>query len=180
MLHRTTAIQPEADERRSQKIRDLLEVMRDGHGLKRKHARKELVAIGRAVTEPLIEALMSDSPKLRWEAAKALEQLSDPASAQALTLALEDPESDVRWVAAKALAAMPNAAVNPLLKALKQNAECETLRTGAHYVLRNWVERGAPPPIQEVLDALDDHEPVLSVPFAAYHALATLEHYQLN
>jgi HEAT repeat protein len=67
----------------------------------RQSTRKALVAMGKAAVKPLIALLSDAKPHVRWEAAKALGKIGDPAAATALVEALEDDESNVRWLAAE-------------------------------------------------------------------------------
>jgi HEAT repeat protein len=60
----------------------------------------------------------------RVEAVKALAEFADPAAADALLEALQDPVDEVRWQAAGALAKIGDPrAVRPLLEALQQETE---------------------------------------------------------
>src|SRR5687768_14388467 len=60
-------------------------------------ARRALVQSGQPTVEPLTQALRSPNHIVRWEAAKALSEIADPASAPALIQALMDERFDVRW-----------------------------------------------------------------------------------
>jgi HEAT repeat protein len=113
---------------------------------------------------------------VRWEAAKALGQISDPTAAEALVRALEDEMFDVRWLAAEGLITLGRGALLPLLHALVERSDSEWLREGAHHVFHDLV-KGKPDLkdiLQPVLATLDDVEPSLEVPFAAETALNKL------
>jgi HEAT repeat protein len=145
-------------------------------GAARERARYSLVAIGAPAVACLIEALASRNELLRWEAAKALGDIRDPAAAPALVAALEDEVFDVRWLAAKGLIALRGEGLVPLLRALLERSDSLWLREGAHHVFHDLV-RGRPDlgdVLQPLLVALEDVEPSLEVPIAAAAALDKL------
>jgi HEAT repeat protein len=81
---------------------------------------RELGIVERFVTE----LRMSKRRNRRVEAAKALAEFADPASADALLEALEDPVDEVRWQAAGALAKIGDPrAVRPLLEVLQRESD---------------------------------------------------------
>jgi HEAT repeat protein len=81
---------------------------------------RELGIVERFVTE----LRMSKRRNRRVEAAKALAEFADPASADALLDALEDPVDEVRWQAAGALAKIGDPrAVRPLLEVLHRETD---------------------------------------------------------
>jgi len=143
-------------------------------GLVRVRARKCLVAIGSRAVSPLIEALANPKEVVRWEAAKALGQIHDPAAAQALVGALDDEMFDVRWLAAEGLSAIGCKALVPLLQELGKHPEKVWLRGGAHHVLRNLAAKCLEDVWRPVLAALENVEPLVEVPFAARAALDKL------
>src|SRR5690348_11053413 len=100
--------------------------------LEREHALQSLVALGAPVVRPLVEALSGREDEVRWEAARALAEIGDPAAGPALVAALEDPLCDVRWVAGVALIALDRGGLVPLLQALMERAAARRLRQGAH------------------------------------------------
>jgi HEAT repeats len=145
--------------------------------LEREHALRALVAVHCPAVGPLIAALSDPDDEVRWEAAGALAEISDPTAGKALVRALEDPSCDVRWVAGVALIALDGRGLVPLLQALVDRAPSRRLRQGAHHILyslssRGWAKRVAP-----VLSALEDIEPVSTVPLAAQSVLDTLKDY---
>ncbi len=145
-------------------------------GFQRRSARLALVDIDGPAVPGLMRALDHPSRDVRWEAAKALGEIKDPASAPALVDALDDDRFGVRWLAAEALVALGPAALPALMKALSsQRCESPLLRQGAHHVLRSLLrEHDLPAPAARVLDALEDVEPAVEVPglaLAAYKAL---------
>jgi HEAT repeat protein len=64
----------------------------------------ELVRRGKAATSDLAEALKSPDAQLRTQAAQALAEIADPASAEVLAQALHDGDDQVRARAAQGLA----------------------------------------------------------------------------
>jgi len=74
---------------------------------------------------------------VRWEAAKALSQIANPASIQALLEALSDKTFEVRWMAAEGLIRIGRKAVIPLLEALVEHSDSYWLREGIHHVLHD-------------------------------------------
>jgi HEAT repeat protein len=145
-------------------------------GLVRVRARLSLVAIGGRTVGHLVKALASKKQWIRWEAAKTLGQIGDPAAAEALVRALEDQMFDVRWLAAEGLVTAGREALVPLLHALLERSDSEWLREGAHHVLHDLVRGGSElrDVLQPVLAALEDIEPSLEVPVAAETALNKL------
>jgi len=65
-----------------------------------------MVDIGHAAVIPLLHKSKDPAEHVRWEAAKALEAIGDPAAEDALVETLEDESDDVRWVAGEALIAL--------------------------------------------------------------------------
>jgi len=144
-------------------------------GLVRVRARKCLVAIGGRAVGSLIEVLTNPKEVVRWEAAKALGQIHDPAAAQALVGALEDEMFDVRWLAAEGLGAIGCKALVPLLQALSRHPDSVWLRGGAHHVLSKLAAKCIEDVWRPVLAALENVEPLVEVPFAAKAALDRLK-----
>jgi hypothetical protein len=130
--------------------------------------------MGREALGPLIEALASRKSWVRWEAAKALGQIGDPAAAEALVKALTDRRFDVRWLAAEGLITLGRNGVTPLLNALIESADSLWLRQGAHQVFHDLSAWDLREILRPVLAALEDIEPSLAVPLAAKKALDML------
>ena len=85
---------------------DLIASLVNGLRNKRPSARKareQLIAIGHAAMIPLLHKLTDSTEHVRWEAAKTLQGIGDPAAADALAETLADESDDVRWVAGEAL-----------------------------------------------------------------------------
>jgi HEAT repeat protein len=137
----------------------------------RAHARAELVQRGADAVAPLVELLASPHAALRWEAAKTLAAIGDPAAMEGLIGALDDPDGPVRWLAAEGLIAIGPACVAPLLRLLLTHGGDAWLIAGAHHVLRAFRDEATQP----VLTALGGSMPSLEGPLAAYHALDRIE-----
>lgn len=140
----------------------------------RQSARETLVAVGHPAVGPLIPLLDDRHDHVRWEAAKSLADIGDPAAAPALVQTLEDPEPGVRWLAAEGLIRMRRACLKPLLHALTERADSVWLRDGAHHVLHDLAKMGLAEGTASVLAALEDVEPAATVPGEARRALDTL------
>lgn len=142
----------------------------------REAARRTLERIGSKATPALMQALESPKEQVRWEATQALRCIRDPSAAPALVQTLEDDESAVRWLAARALVALERQALEPSLLALEQGSNSAWMRSGVHHVLHALLEQGAADAeeVEPVLEALENLEPRVEAPVAAYHALRRL------
>ena len=69
----------------------------------RQTARETLVDLGHAAVGPTIPLLNDRNDHVRWEAAKTLAEIGDPAAAEALVKTLEDRDAGIRWLAATGL-----------------------------------------------------------------------------
>lgn len=143
------------------------------NGQTRDIARASLVSIGRPAIPLLLPLLNNRKHQIRWEAAKALADIKDPAAIDGLIMALLDEEFAVRWLAAEGLIALGLPVVIPLLKALTQVKESTSvlLRDGAHHILRALITDDLAKELQPVLTALEDIEFTSKVPPAAEQAL---------
>lgn len=140
----------------------------------RQTAREMLVGLGHPAVGPLIALLDDRHDHVRWEAAKSLSEIGDPASAQALVKALEDREASVRWLAAEGLIRVRRASLKPLFQALIERPDSPWLREGARHVLHALAKMGLADGAMPVLVALEGIEPTATVPSAARRALDTL------
>jgi HEAT repeat protein len=152
----------------------LIATLASPDGVQRIKAREHLVRIGKPAVAALIDALQSPSAHARWESAKALSELRDPRAAAALVDALEDEESAVRWLAARALVALGREALIPLLECVQKAADSSWMREGAHHVLQTLIREGVADEAIPVLEALEDLEPTIEAPVAAYNVLQVL------
>jgi HEAT repeat protein len=140
-------------------------------GMERQRARIELVSRGKAATPLLLEGLKDPRMRVRWESAKALACISDPAAADALVASLEDDESGVRWLSAEALAALGREGLKPILHALIDQPESTLLRQGSHHICHALASSDLKELVEPVLDALEHTDPVEAVPVAAHKVL---------
>jgi uncharacterized protein (DUF302 family) len=141
----------------------------------RVHSRESLVKAGNRAVPQLIEALQHPQHWVRWEAAKALGEIGDPKAAPALVESLEDEEFDVRWLAAIGLIGMNFKGLKPLLQALTKKGDSILLREGAHHVIHDLAKGALRKYLVPLKIALEDVEPAVEVPQAAYNALDKLE-----
>jgi HEAT repeat protein len=146
----------------------------------RKRACESLVALGTPAVASLTEALDNPNYHVRWEAAKALGEIGNPAAAPPLVKCLEDHHLDVRWRAAEDLIAFGREGLIPLLQALIEHPESVRLREGSYHVLRTLGNTSLKGVTEPVLRALEEIEPAMKVPQAAHAALhrLTKEQYQ--
>lgn len=144
----------------------------DKDGMVRRDARKSLVALGKPAVAPLSRLLRhAASDRVRWEAAKALGEISDAGSIPALVRALEDENADVAWLAAAALRRFRERAWPELLRALmKAGPDSFQLRRGAHHVLWNRKPKKFADLLAPLLEALES---------GAVHEAAALAAHQL-
>jgi HEAT repeat protein len=174
MLNREDEDREETRMAQADTINSLVAALGSRDAVTRQSARESLAEIGKPAVAALIEALTDSSPNLRWEAAKTLTEIGNPAAAPALVQALEDEESAVRWLAAKGLIAMGEDGLEPLLQALIEHSDSVWFREGAHHVLHTLVREDMALQATPVLEALEDIEPVVEAPVAAYHVLQAL------
>ncbi|HZL05526.1 MAG TPA: HEAT repeat domain-containing protein [Coriobacteriia bacterium] len=139
----------------SDQIEALLTRLGDKDGGARQRARETLAAIGEPAVPSLVELLGSPEVRLRWEAAKALTEIPDPAAIPGLVSLLADDESDIRWLAAVGLINLGYRSVPSVLQALTERAESKGLRDASHHVFRDLSERNGV--VREIL------KPVLQV-----------------
>ena len=158
----------------SSNICKMIETLCGSDATQRVQTRKHLVARGKAVVKPLIKLLSDPRPHVRWEAAKALGKIGDPAAASALVEALEDEENDVRWLAAAGLAAMKSKGLIPLLLALMARPDSIWLRKGARHICHELLRKELYRNLIPLLKALEQPDPEVSVPLSAYVVLRNL------
>ncbi len=138
-------------------------------------ARHSLVAMGKAAVPSLTEALKNKKYLMRWEAAKALGEIGNPAAAPNLVEALEDEEFDVRWLAAIGLIGMSIKGLKPLLHALMERGDSVLLQEGAHHVIHDLAKGGLRRYLAPVLASLEGVEQAMMVPNVAFQALEMLK-----
>jgi HEAT repeat protein len=142
------------------------------NAVERRDARAALVRIGAAAVPALVDALRAAQQHTRWEAAKALARIAEPAAADGLVGVLGDEDTDVRWVVGEALIALGRDAAKPLLAALTKSDLPDGFYSGAHHVLHDLTRRSdLALVLAPVLKAFDEPEPEIAIPPAATKAL---------
>jgi len=154
----------------------LVEGLSSKDATERFNARTSLVRLRSAATASLLNVLDASQQHTRWEAAKALVEIRDPAAANRLVVALADRDADVRWVVGEALIALRASAVKPLLNALTRSEPPEGLYKAAHHVLHDLAKHGTlADSLKPVIKALEQREPEIAVPVAAEKAMTELD-----
>jgi HEAT repeat protein len=125
--------------------------------------------------EPLVSALNDKSQTVRWESAKALGQIMDPRSINALVKALQDRLFDVRWLAAEALIAIGSKSVKPLLQAIIDNPGSEYIREGAHHIFHDLRGGKYGDVLKPLITSMEDPTFTLDIPLVARKALQEIE-----
>lgn len=137
----------------------LISELRSNDHLVSQQARRKLVKMGSRAVERLVRELSSSRQWVRWEAAKALGQIADTSSIDALVTALEDREFDVRWLAAEALINIGQNSIIPLLEAVLDHGDTSVfLRHGAHHVLHDMPRGKLNAILEPVMKSLEDTE----------------------
>jgi hypothetical protein len=148
----------------------------------RREARRRLFALGQAAMPAIITTLFNGPENSRWQIAKALGHLHDPAIGPALVKALQDESFGVRWLAAEGLMDRGSDGLGPLLEGLIADSDSIWLREGARHVLHfmheSGLEREAYAAVEGVLAALEGGEPTVAVPAAAEIALKQIEKFR--
>ena len=145
----------------------LLDNLLSTNGAVRVQARKELVSRGNEAVLPLMLLLKTGTYWGRWEAAKALQDMKNPLSIQALIGALRDDKFEIRWLAAEGLINIGKLVCKPLAQALIRNPDSKLLQDGAHHVFKDICEQDSSKYIQELINALEGIVPSVEAPLAA-------------
>jgi HEAT repeat protein len=161
-------------------VAPLIAALRSKNAAERERARGQLIEVGHAALIPLLHCLSDDHEHVRWEAAKALEGIADPAASDALAESLNDESAGVRWIAGEALIAIGWEGVRQVLVALLRRSDSTALCTSAHHVLSHFAKHRSGEFLKPVLDRLEGAEPGVSVPLAALTALGHLRRSDLE
>jgi HEAT repeat protein len=138
----------------------------------RHEAREQLVSMGVTVLPVLYQKLTSPDWHVRWEAAKALGEIGDPAAAEMLVALLQDDDTSVRWAAMGSLIDLGRGSLRPVLEALTHDFQSARLREGVHHILHTLANRGKLTGIEaEVFRALEGAAPSVQAAWAANKAL---------
>jgi HEAT repeat protein len=165
---------------KNDRIEVLIKQLDDKNGQVREKARLALVDIGHEATKPLTELLTSKSKQKRWEAAKALVSIADPAAIPALINTLEDNVFDIRWLAGEALVAIGPICLPQLLEALQERIKESFLIEGARHVIKYIIrdrpnDRELKEMLKPVVSALEGPVPRLETPGAAQTLLIKMK-----
>ncbi len=172
-----TAKKADSSDKRSNQavIQSLIVDLSSKDEIVRVKARRRLVSYKSRAVDPLINLLKDKNDWVRWEAAKALSQIGNPASIQALLEALTDKSFEVRWLAAEGLIKIGRKAIIPSLKALINDPDSYWLREGIHHMLHDINKRKPVKALQPVLTALEGSQPELEVALVAKSVLDGLK-----
>jgi len=152
-----------------QRLADLIEALGSDDGPKRKRARETLTLLGEPAVPQLRGLLSSADKRLRWEAAKCLAAMVDPASVEALVELVTDRYSEVRWLAGSGLINLGPRSVTPVLGSLIRHPESMGNQQAARRVLRGLASDNGvlAEIIGPLIDALDHPDPAVIASKAA-------------
>jgi HEAT repeat protein len=151
---------------------DIIAQLSDWNPRSRHEARKKLVHMGDTALPILMEQLSSKDWHVRWEAVKALGELKNPLSNEAIVCMLWDEDTGVRFAAMGSLIALSRASIEPLMLALTEHSTSAPLRHGAHYVLRALHGKQMLTNLEiEVMRALEGPHPGIEAAHAANRVL---------
>ncbi len=160
------------------RIEDLISLLSSSDDLARTGACGSLIAIGTEAVPFLVQALKHPDYTVRWEAAKALDEIGDPTAGPALVEALNDDAFEVRWRAAMGLGKMGIDGLRLLLKALIENSESAAIREVAHPILHRLAKGELRNDLLPILGALEGRWPSVEVAAVASQVLDRLEKFQ--
>ena len=157
-------------------LRQLLEDLEDFDHQVREQARHKLVSLGKGAMPILSEAVLSDNPNLRWQAAKVISLLDDPAVIpDLLEIIEENPHFGVRWAASDGLIHLGREALVPLFQHLMDHPDSVWLRESALHILHSLRDRNVESDaINTMITALTDILPEVEIPRAGLKALELL------
>jgi HEAT repeat protein len=119
----------------SQKIIPYIEEIASNEGVKKIHARENIVGMGEEILPDIKQLLSAKDRDIKWEATKILEQIGSEKSVPELIRLANDDDFDIRWMAAEGLINVGRNSIVPLLKAILEIKDSTLLRTSAHHVL---------------------------------------------
>ena len=122
-------------------IKELIGLLCNDDGHRRKEAREKLVDIGESTLDYVKDLLDHEKHICRWEAMKVIEEIGSPQSIPIFLEALDDDKSDIRWIAAEGLIRTGKYSVRPLLNAVAENSDSVFILNGAHHVFYELDER---------------------------------------
>jgi hypothetical protein len=138
----------------------------------RKHnARVTLVKMGKSIIPSLHKLLLSKDVRIRMEAAKVIELISDKRSIPYLVVLLDDPVFDIRWIAAEGLVKIGRKSIRPVLRSICIKSSL-FLDKSAHHVLGRLLYEEEKTGLNELMLSLDNfHETGSTAPAEALRAL---------
>jgi HEAT repeat protein len=138
----------------------------------RHEVRKQLVSMGVSVLPMIYQKLTAPAWHVRWEAAKALGEIGDPAAGEMLVGLLQDDDTSVRWAAMGSLIELGRGSLRPVLEALTRDFQSARLREGVHHILHTFFNRGKLTGVEaEVFRALEGAAPSIQAAWAANKVL---------
>lgn len=169
---------------RSLSVDELCTHLSDSDARLRHEARELLVGKGEPAVHVLLQKLADPDWRVRWEAVKALGELSGGAPSNpaaqaeeremldALVNMLNDDDTSVRWAAMDSLIHLGRSCVRPLLESLTRDFGSARLREGAYHVLHTLLARGMLTGLEfQVCSALKGPAPAIQTAWAANNAL---------
>jgi hypothetical protein len=155
-------------------IHRYVEDLGNKNGMVRQKARQTLVSMGRAALDLLAELSTHPKAVIRWEAVKALGQISDPAAAPVFINALEDENSDVRWLAAKGLIFLGKDGLISILEALAEFKTTVFLKEGAHHIVKALYPKFKSAEMKNLISSLGNRSDNSTIPMNALAVLHSL------
>lgn len=146
----------------------------------RMRARQSLVAIGAAAVPAICRLANSNNGRVRWECAKTLSEIADPAAIDTLIDLLEDSDEGTRWDASIGLINIGSEAVAPLLKAIIHRSIDYTIICGARHVIHEFSKTPWGSMLGPLYDALNGYSPRESAPVEAGKALERWDYHELR
>ncbi|BDD03459.1 HEAT repeat domain-containing protein [Aureibacter tunicatorum] len=147
-------------------VKELLYLMMDRDGIKRKKARQMMVKRGEHAIPYLLQLVNVQHDQFRWEIVKSLEEISDKSLIPTfLTIMNKDENSDIRTIAAKGMARLGRLGIIPLLEMLIRGEHLFYLYDTSVYVLRSYNDFAENAEIESLIDKLLESEiPNTTVP----------------
>ncbi len=115
----------------------LIRALALGKGALHSEARQALQKLGRLAEEAWQQALTSPERRIRWQAARGLDDPGHVRSLDILAEGLQDDDPEVRWETSVALARLGDRAIPATLKVLSRGPVSKPLRQAAYHVLSN-------------------------------------------
>lgn len=139
--------------------------------VERQQTRQSLAQIGAGAVPHVLPLLKSSDSRERWEAAKTLVPIRDPAAVEALIDTFESDDENLRWVAGQALIAIGQPAVDACLTSIINRISTGFMRQGMHHVMHEFAGKTWGQFLYPVWEALDSAAWSMAGPLAAERAL---------